>query len=82
MENMESPIVLVDGEPTDIKPPAVWLHNWMYSVVPGPTFEIYLAGFCKNCHGAFTYKLPISPFNEIRLIENVPVPKYGCVGLS
>lgn len=75
--------VLVNGEPADVEPPAVWLHNWLYSIVPGPNFEIYVAGFCKNCKTAFTKRLYVSRFSDNPTkYTNVEVEKYGCVGPS
>jgi hypothetical protein len=73
-------IVVVDGQVReDVTPPAVWLHNWMYSIVPGPEFQIYLAGYCKNCRTAFTRLLPTGYPTETRYVD-VSVDKYGCVG--
>ena len=62
-----------------------WIHNWMYSIVPGPAFEIYLAGFCKNCRIAFTHKLKVATFRTDQYSyfpTDTDVPKYGCIGPS
>jgi hypothetical protein len=62
-----------------------WIHNWMYSIVPGPSFDIYLAGFCKTCRTAFTLKLKTANFKGDQfkyLPTETDVPKYGCVGPS
>ena len=62
-----------------------WIHNWMYSIVPGPSFDIYLAGFCKTCRTAFTLKLKTASFRGDQFNyfpTETDVPKYGCVGPS
>lgn len=76
--------VTVNGEESDISPPPVWLHNWMYSIVPGPNFEIYLAGFCKNCKKAFTKRLTVDraqlKTTDVRYTRVEDLEKYGCKG--
>lgn len=74
--------VIVDGEVRDdVTPPAVWLHNWMYSIIPGPNFDIYVAGFCKNCKTAFTKSIAASRFSDNPIMYTaVDVDKFGCVG--
>lgn len=64
----------------------VWLHNWLYSVVPvsknslvANALSAFLTGYCKNCSNVFSVEIPNATNGRYRQTQ-VGVPKIGCVG--
>ena len=101
---MTNPIASVQGslpphlskEEVIEKVPEVFLHNWLYSVVPvARAYEWWdyekghtdfplvaaLAGYCKACNQAFSVFLNTSEIGYIKL-QDVGIPKDGCRGPS
>lgn len=58
--------------------PAVFLHNWLYSVVPAGS-EIYLVGYCRGCNSAFTNHLEKDSTGNVMVLP-LNIPKIGCAG--
>lgn len=78
----------------DIQEEPVFLHNWLYSVVPSSKyynhytsdkpevdfpFYAFLVGYCRNCGKAFSQEVPTLQSGAY-LETQLQVAKEGCVG--
>lgn len=92
-ETLDFPSSLVEEyrEATTQEP--VYLHNWLYSVVPvsvrveewrADTIQVdyplfaYLTGYCRNCNRAFSMQIPTNGYSGY-VETQMDIPKEGCV---